>query len=96
MTADDAKAQFDQLLDTVRREPISIEKHGRRVAVMISPGDHDDLIELKLERLRAEVQIGIDEIERGEFIELDEDGLQQLIDEIKTEGRRATNPGGEQ
>ena len=38
-SAHDAKAHFGKLLDTARREPVTIEKHGRAVAVVISKVD---------------------------------------------------------
>jgi prevent-host-death family protein len=88
MSANDAKARFGQLLDMARREPVTIEKHGRPVAVVLSNEEYDEIEAMKLERLRAEVQIGIDDIERGDFIEVDDDGLRGLIEEIKAEGRK--------
>ena len=92
MSANDAKARFGQLLDTARREPVTIEKHGRPVAVVISKEEYDEIEMMKLERLRAEAQIGIDQLERGEFIEVDKEGLRDLADKIKVEGRkRAAN-----
>jgi prevent-host-death family protein len=42
-SAHDAKAHFGKLLDTARREPVTIEIHGRAVAVVISKEDFDDL-----------------------------------------------------
>ena len=88
MSANDAKARFGQLLDAARREPVTIEKHGRPVAVVISKEEYDEIEMLKLERLRAEAQIGIDQLERGEFLEVDENGLRDLADKIKAEGRK--------
>ncbi len=88
MSANDAKARFGQLLDTARREPVTIEKHGRPVAVVISKEEYDEIEIMKLERLRAEVQIGIDQLERGEFMEVDEENLQDLADKIKVQGRQ--------
>lgn len=42
--------------------------------------------EAKLERLRAEVQVGIDALERGDYVEVDQDGLRDLIADL---GRQA-------
>jgi antitoxin ParD1/3/4 len=42
----------------------------------------------KIERLRAELQAADEELERGEYIEYDEQGLRALMEEIKREGRR--------
>ena len=87
MSANEAKSHFGHLLDTARREPVAIEKHGRPVVVVLSKEDFDDLEAIKLGRLRAEVRRGIDDIERGDVIETDEAGLDLLVDEIMTKGR---------
>ena len=42
-SAHDAKAHFGKLLDTARREPVTIEKHGRAVAVVIAVGDETEV-----------------------------------------------------
>jgi prevent-host-death family protein len=55
VSAHDAKARFGQLLDTARREPVVIERHGRAVAVVLSKEDYDELNEIKLQQLRAEI-----------------------------------------
>ena len=36
MSAKDAKNGFGRLLDTARAEPVTIEKHGRPVVVVVS------------------------------------------------------------
>lgn len=51
-TAADAKNRFGELLDTARREPVRIEKHGRAVAVMVSEEDYALLQQMKREALR--------------------------------------------
>ena len=87
MSANEAKSRFGQLLDTARREPVAIEKHGRPVAVVLSKEDFDELEATRLERLRTAVQRGLDDIARGNFVETDEAGLDQLVDEIISKGR---------
>ncbi|MDH3476066.1 MAG: type II toxin-antitoxin system Phd/YefM family antitoxin [Rhodospirillales bacterium] len=89
VSANEAKARFGQLLDTARREPVAIEKHGRPVAVVLSTEDYEELEAIKLERLRAEIRVGLDEIARGESTELDEAGLRRLAREIKAQGRKS-------
>ena len=79
-SAKDAKRHFGELMDTVQREPVSIEKHGRPVAVMLSEVEY---AKIKLERLRAAVQLGIDEAERGEFAE--DSSLDGLLTELDRE-----------
>lgn len=76
-SAKDAKQHFGELMDTVQREPVSIEKHGRPVAVMLSEVEYE---KIKLERLRAAVQIGIDEADRGEFADYSLEKLQAELD----------------
>jgi prevent-host-death family protein len=44
MSAKDAKNAFGLLLDTARAEPVTIEKHGRRVAVVLSVERYERLL----------------------------------------------------
>ena len=62
MAAKDAKNRFGQLLDSAQRGPVSIEKHGRPVAVMISQEEFERMEVLKLESLRHEMQRGLDDV----------------------------------
>lgn len=86
MSAHDAKARFGQLLDAARREPVTIEKHGRAVAVVMSKEDFDDIEAMKLERLRAEVQIGIEASRAGDAIEIDAGDLDEFVEKVMTGG----------
>jgi prevent-host-death family protein len=43
LAAKEAKNRFGELLDTSRVGPVAIEKHGRRVAVMLSAEEYDRL-----------------------------------------------------
>ena len=45
--------------------------------------------EHQLALLRAEIRIGLDEIDRGEFIEVTPESMRELVDEICHEGREA-------
>ncbi len=63
MTAKDAKNRFGELMDTVQREPVTIEKHGRPVAVVLSEVEYE---KMKLERLRAMLAVGEAQLDRGE------------------------------
>jgi prevent-host-death family protein len=82
----DAKARFGQLLDTARREPVVIERHGRAVAVPLSKEDFDELTAMKLERLRTEIASGVASIERREYTDYDEESLVQLGERVKAKG----------
>ncbi len=88
ISANEAKNRFGELLDNARREPVTIEKHGRPVAVVLSTEDYEELKQIKFEKLRTEVQIGLDQLDRGEANELNEAGLRKLFDNIKAEGRK--------
>lgn len=88
MSANHAKSRFGQLLDTTQREPVTIEKHGRPVAVVMSKAVFDEFEALKLERLRAEARAGLRALAEGEFVEVDNAGLKALAEEVKAEGRK--------
>lgn len=47
-----------------------------------------ELRELKLDALRRDIQVGIDQIEAGEYTEYTEETLDELFEEIMSEGRR--------
>ena len=53
MSAKDAKNAFGLLLDTARAEPVTIEKHGRRVVVVVSVEEYERLTEKRPESLRG-------------------------------------------
>lgn len=76
----EAKTNFGMLLDTAQREPVRVSKQGRSVAVMMSMQEYKEYEELKFERLRQDIQLGLDAIERGDLI----DG-EQVFDEIEKE-----------
>ena len=44
MSAKEAKNGFGLLLDTARAEPVTIEKHGRPVVVVISTEEYERLL----------------------------------------------------
>lgn len=88
MSANSAKARFGELLDTARREPVTIQKHGRSVVVVMSIEDYEELEALKLSRLRAEIDEGQEALERGDFVEVDASGLEKLVADIKKTGRK--------
>jgi len=43
MTAKDAKNGFGLLIDTARAEPVTVEKHGRPVVVVLSVEEYERL-----------------------------------------------------
>ncbi len=87
VSADNAKARFGQLLETARREPVVIERHGRAVAVVVSKEEYDALNDIKLRQLRAEINLGLADLERGACTDYEADDLQKLAARIKAAGR---------
>lgn len=69
IAARDAKNRFGELLDAAQREPVAIEKHGRRVAVVLSAQDFDALEAIKEERLKAELRSGLEDLDAGRSVD---------------------------
>ena len=67
-----AKSNFGELLDMAQREPVTIEKQGRPVAVVVSFEDYKASELLKIEALNRDLQIGIDEADAGKLLDADE------------------------
>lgn len=53
MSAKEAKNGFGLLLDTARAEPVTITKHGRSVAVVLSTEAYERLVARKGENRRV-------------------------------------------
>lgn len=53
MSAKDAKNAFGLLLDTARAEPVTIEKHGRAVVVVLSVEEFERLSAGRAEKAGA-------------------------------------------
>ena len=71
-TASDARRRFGRLLETVQREPVTITKNGRAVAIIV-PSSDNDLI-LKMQEFLEDRQWceRISEVERGGYIGVQE------------------------
>ncbi|MCE1644877.1 type II toxin-antitoxin system Phd/YefM family antitoxin, partial [Enterobacter hormaechei] len=80
-----AKNQFGDLLMKVQREPVEISKHGKRVAVVISPEEYDQFAQLKLQNLKAVLAESIAQADRGELHSIDDVFAPLTVDEL--EGR---------
>ena len=48
----------------------------------------------KLDALREDVQVGLDQLERGEYTDYDDDGLKGLAESIKARGRERLKAEG--
>ncbi len=88
IAAREAKIHFGELLDSAQREPLTIEKHGRPVAVIMSTVDFHELEKLRFEGLKAAVKKGLDELDSGDAITVDKAGLNTLFEDVKAEARR--------
>lgn len=64
MPAAEAKTNFGALLDSAQREPVTISKKGRPVAVMMSMQEYEEHEALKLARLREEIRKGLNQLDR--------------------------------
>jgi antitoxin Phd len=56
VTSVEAQNRFGQLLDTVQREPVTITRHGRTAAFMVSPQDMQDLQAAQIKKRQSAVE----------------------------------------
>lgn len=68
IAAAQAKTHFGELLEKVQREPVTISRNGRAVAVLMSATAFEELQRLKLQLLRQEVRKGLDDLESGKLV----------------------------
>lgn len=68
MTAAEAKTNFGALLDKAQREPVTISKNGRPVAVVMSVSDYEEQQQRKLDLLRQEVNKGLEDLKRRKLV----------------------------
>ncbi|BBI92306.1 type II toxin-antitoxin system Phd/YefM family antitoxin [Serratia symbiotica] len=78
-----AKNQFGDLLMKVQREPVEISKHGKRVAVVISPEEYDQFAQLKLQSLKAILAESIAQADRDELHSIDDVFAPLTVDELE-------------
>lgn len=57
VTSVEAQNRFGQLLDTVQREPVTITRHGRTAAFMVSPQDMDEINNVRSKRSEAVAEL---------------------------------------
>ena len=53
VTSVEAQNRFGQLLDMAQREPVTITRHGRAAAFMVSPQDMEELTNVRAKRSKA-------------------------------------------
>ena len=69
LTANEAKAQFGEILLKAQRELVHISKHGKPVAVLVAAEDFVSNEELKLELLQLRAERARDQINAGETVD---------------------------
>lgn len=82
-SANNARTHFAELMDISRREPVAITKHGRAVNIILAAEDYERLSNIEdewwmrhsvaLTKSSADTQNieqAIEELERGEFVEV--------------------------
>jgi len=83
--ASKAKTHFGELLDSAQREPITVSKQGRPVAIMMSIQDYE---EMKLAHLRTYLSEGVEQIKRGESTTINnQKELHHFFENIKENSR---------
>ena len=73
------ESALDRIVQTTGRDKSCVLKEAL---------DHWLAREEKLSKLRADVQVGLDEIERGEYTEYTEETLKELFEDIKQKARQ--------
>lgn len=53
VTSVEAQNRFGQLLDMARREPVTVTRHGRPAAFIVSPQDMEELLDVRARRGKA-------------------------------------------
>jgi prevent-host-death family protein len=94
------KRNANSYIETIRstKAPIVLTVNGEAAVVVQDAIEYQALIdrsqlrdaemrEMKLEALRKEIQVGVDQIEAGEYTEYAEETLTEFFDDIVSQGR---------
>jgi prevent-host-death family protein len=65
----EAKSNFGALIDTAQREPVTIEKKGRPVAVLMSHEEYQSYERMKLDALQRDLREGIRQADGGDVVD---------------------------
>jgi antitoxin Phd len=57
VTSVEAQNRFGQLIDSAQREPITVTRHGRPAAFIVSPRDMEELLDSRRRRSRAVAEL---------------------------------------
>ena len=92
--AKEAQRQFGRLIDTSQREPVTIERRGRAVAVVLSKHDYDQIQERLEEARTAELKVLIQEgLDSGAPISMTREEIREMIGDRMTELRAEVERG---
>jgi antitoxin Phd len=82
MTSVEAQNRFGQLLDTVQREPVTITRHGRPAAFIVSAQDMQDLQEARRQKAAAAFKTWSEQAEkqaRPDATQLSDDDINRMV-----------------
>ena len=65
LNASDAKREFGELLMKAQREPVSINKNGKPIAVLVSAVEYQEIEMMKQSYLKSAIQEGLADLEAG-------------------------------
>ena len=57
VTSVEAQSRFGQLIDMAQRETVSVTRHGRPAAYIVSPRDMEELLDARRRRSRAVAEL---------------------------------------
>lgn len=88
VTSVEAQNKFGQLLDKVQREPVTITRHGRPAAFIVSPQDMDELLDARRKRAKVVAEFEAwarraDEVTSPEAKKLTEQDIVRLVKESR-------------
>jgi prevent-host-death family protein len=81
-TANEAKQKLGLVLDAARTGPVTITKHGRPEFILTSKEDYDAMAEMRFEKLKRDVTLGFEALDRVEF---STQSFAEIFDEVKEE-----------
>ena len=87
-TSSEVKQNFGKVSDKALQSPVSITSHGKPSLILTSNEDYEELMRLKCEILKKDVQAGFKSLERGEGTVLkNREELHDFMEDVKRSGR---------
>ena len=72
ITSTEAKTNFGALLTAAQRAPVTIEKNGSPVAVMMAHEDYENYVRMMIKDFDEKLRISIAQADRGELLDGEE------------------------